>query len=64
MCGHEIELTKVSTDRNMNVYIEAREKEGIVEAMCLCSPTINIYFYKKVKSVTLVNEDGEELGKC
>ncbi|MBQ1550684.1 MAG: hypothetical protein IIZ67_01150 [Bacilli bacterium] len=64
ICGHTIELTDISVDKNMNVYIQAKEKESSIEAMCPCSPSINIYFYKKVNSVTLVNEDGTKLEEC
>ena len=63
-CGHKIELTKISVDKNMNVYIQAKEKESSIEAMCSCSPNLTLYFYKKVNSVTLVKEDGTELSEC
>ena len=63
-CGHNIKISELKVDKNMNVYIKAQERKGISEAWCLCSPNLTLYFYKNVNSVTLVNEDGTKLGEC
>ena len=64
-CGNAIRITKLKVDRKMNVYIKAK---GVPTAQTLqcgyCNPTATIYFFRKVNSVTLVNEDGTKLDKC
>ena len=63
-CASSIAISKIKVDKNMNVYIKAKEKKSAEQAKCICSPTINIKFTNKVNSVTLVTEDGTELGEC
>lgn len=63
-CGNSIKITDLKVDKKMNVYIKAKEIETIRGVQCGCSPNLTIYFLKKVNSVTLVTEDGTELGKC
>ncbi len=64
-CGNAIRITKLKVDRKMNVHIKAK---GVPTAQTLqcgyCNPTATIYFFRKVNSVTLVNEDGTKLDKC
>ena len=62
-CGNTINIVKITTDLNMNVYIKAKERKTPLTAQCLCNPSLNIYFTRKVKSVTLVS-DGMKLGEC
>ena len=63
-CGNTINIVRITTDLNMNVYIKAKERKTPLTAQCLCNPSLNIYFTRKVKSVTLVSEDGMKLGEC
>jgi len=63
-CGNSIKIETIKTTKDMNVYIKAKEKKGYMSMMCLCSPSLNITFSKKVNSVTLENEKGMILSEC
>ena len=63
-CANDIKIVKVEADKDMNVTIKVKEKKGRVQAKCVCSPSLNIEFNKEVNSVTLIKEDGTELGEC
>lgn len=63
-CGNSIKIEKIIINKGMNVYIKAKEKKGYMSMMCLCSPSLNITFSKKVNSVTLENEEGMILSEC
>ena len=63
-CANSINIVSITTDLNMNVYIKAKERKSPLTTQCLCNPSLNIYFTRKVKSVTLVPENGIELGEC
>ena len=63
-CANDIKIEKIEVDDEMNVYIKVKEKKGKNQAKCVCNPSINIQFNEEVNNVTLVTEDGTELGEC
>lgn len=63
-CGNKIKIEEMDIKKGMNVYIKAKETQGLVTEQCLCSASLIITFSKKVNNVTLVNEDGTILQEC
>ena len=63
-CANGIEIVKLKVDKKMNVEIKVKEKKSREQAKCICKPSINIIFTKKVNSVTVTTEDGIKLRKC
>ena len=44
--------------------IKVKEKKSREQAKCICKPSINIIFTKKVNSVTVTTADGIKLRQC
>ena len=63
-CANDIEIVKLKVDKKMNVYIMVKEKVSELQENCLCSPSLNVKFNEKIRSVTLVTEDGTKLEEC
>ena len=63
-CANDIEIVKLKVDKKMNVTIKVKEKKYREQAKCICKPSINIIFAKKINSVTVTTEDGIKLRQC
>ena len=63
-CASNIEIMKIKVDKKMNVNIKVKEKKSKTQAKCMCKPSLNIIFTKKVNSVTVTTEDGIKLRQC
>ena len=63
-CANDIEIVKLKVDKKMNVTIKVKEKKYREQAKCICKPSINIIFTKKVNSVTITTSDGIKLRQC
>ena len=63
-CANSIEIVKLKVDKKMNVDIKVKEKKSREQAKCMCKPSLNIIFTKKVNSVTVTTADGIKLRQC
>lgn len=63
-CANDIEIINLKVDKSRNVKIKVKEKKNKTQAKCMCKPSLNIIFFKKVNSATVTTDKGIILRQC